>query len=565
MYLQDLTKLAMEEVIPANEGALGDNEWVRRLRNAMLIAGGVGLGTAAGTAAASYLAPQLPAALKSTWLPTGIGLSAGALSWLKSERDRKRDQDIQEANANRVLLRVQPGEEERVRTILQEIQPQKTPISVHMTSQTGPLDPKFRREVMVPPEATDRDLGETIWGTKTAYAAAPIEFLKVAVGLADLRKAYKVKAKQQPVIKNRSMSPMGHLQSLKENRGVSATALRHRPPSHKEHMMMDALVSGGEHGIRDAQYIDRTFSSIPNYGRDIIVQGGDNAKQVERLAKSTGMDVKPLNPKNREAFNRTTFLHENKELNPGPGVFEFSGHTNLQPMLQDLNIAATSTPDIQGSADMIRTIRKDEVSDLGKMVPGVERLNLGKERISRHARKRLQEAYDRNIMKELGPDKTPISTWSEGATQRVGDYNEYNRVRREMFPDAPSLPEMAHRGLQKLRGQSVKKAALSPLAMQSLMGGGLGVLGGAIVGNEMEHPFLGALAGGAAGAGLGYGFGKLYPMSVPTPPASATATKATPKPRTTGRAGDTGVGRPVQAPKSGIREGDAGVDWRTLT
>lgn len=181
-YLDTLLKIAYEEVIPANEGSLADSEMWRRLRNAGIIGAGVALGTAAGTGLASYLTPRIPDAVKGAWLPTGLGLSAGLLSWIKSERDRQRDRDLQGDAQNRVLLRVPPDEAGRIRSVLQQIRPQKTPISVSMTSDSGPNDVRFGREIVIPSGVTERDLGESIWGTKQAADATDVALGGAALG-----------------------------------------------------------------------------------------------------------------------------------------------------------------------------------------------------------------------------------------------------------------------------------------------------------------------------------------------------------------------------------------------
>jgi len=164
-YLDTLAKLsAAEEVVSANYGDTEQPSMGRRLAAAGTIAAGVGLGAAAGTFAAGKLIPQIPDALKSKLVPVGLGLTAGALTWLKGERDRQRDAAVQSAMASKVLLRVPDEDYARVRKVVKAIQPKRRGFSVHMTSESGTISPEFRREVLVNQGATPEDIADVVWG-----------------------------------------------------------------------------------------------------------------------------------------------------------------------------------------------------------------------------------------------------------------------------------------------------------------------------------------------------------------------------------------------------------------
>ena len=112
--------------------------------------------------------------------------------------------------------------------------------------------------------------------------------------------------------------------------------------------------------------------------------------------RAYGGGLPPVDPAGREAFNRTALMHEKSEL---AGRFSeagrFGGHRSVHPPLQDLNIAATLRGPGSSAADAIRKTRESSIDQLTQVIPGVDRLNLGHQRVSRHAMNRLQQAYER--------------------------------------------------------------------------------------------------------------------------------------------------------------------------
>ncbi len=106
-----------------------------------------------------------------------------------------------------------------------------------------------------------------------------------------------------------------------------------------------------------------------------------------------------LSAAGREVLNRATILHENAELGKQFGAKRFSSHMSTRPALQDLNIAATLRGPGADAAPWIRAKRLNEMSDLLSDIPSLQRLDLGYQRVSRHAQRRIQQAYERSSAK----------------------------------------------------------------------------------------------------------------------------------------------------------------------
>jgi hypothetical protein len=125
-------------------------------------------------------------------------------------------------------------------------------------------------------------------------------------------------------------------------------------------------------------------------GRALIA--GDTIKTLNGKLSFKDIDASRLTPKDREAFNRSIWLHENAELGKHPGVNRIDSHLSVRPPLQDLNIAATLRGPGAGAAQAIRDLR---ANDSIVRLDGFDGLNLGHERLSRHAIRRVQDSYDR--------------------------------------------------------------------------------------------------------------------------------------------------------------------------
>jgi hypothetical protein len=168
---------------------------------------------------------------------------------------------------------------------------------------------------------------------------------------------------------------------------------------------------GGGPGIIRRDYLPASAGSIetPRGPVRYINVAGDYTKRMKpsgipqnwrwasrkEMRKGAG-----LPPESREAYNRSVFLHEGEEIRAGAGtprrgssLQRFSSHRSTRPPLIDLNIAATLEDKLSPAADVIRAGRAKEIQDLKRLMPGIDRLDLGNKRLSRHAIKNLQEAY----------------------------------------------------------------------------------------------------------------------------------------------------------------------------
>lgn len=122
------------------------------------------------------------------------------------------------------------------------------------------------------------------------------------------------------------------------------------------------------------------------------------AAEAAKLKKDIAAGIKRTKrtPAEREALNRSVLLHESREireLRRGPDK-KFKGHHNAAPPLQDLNIAATAEGNIARIGDDIRKMRRPEIGMLKRRHPtSFGRLDLGNERLSRHAIKRLTKLH----------------------------------------------------------------------------------------------------------------------------------------------------------------------------
>jgi len=143
-------------------------------------------------------------------------------------------------------------------------------------------------------------------------------------------------------------------------------------------------------------------------GRATIYQGGSPATWMNHLGergvtefpKGQGFQKMLKSGPGQEAFNRTVMLHEGSEAGKHFGKRMFQSHLSTRPMLHDMNIASTLKGPGSEAAGAIKDMRGPEVASLNKYVPGLERLNLGENRISRHAQKRIQQSYERSLDRE---------------------------------------------------------------------------------------------------------------------------------------------------------------------
>lgn len=226
------------------------------------------------------------------------------------------------------------------------------------------------------------------------------EYTKIAVNLAQLRKATRGKHLSKLVRRGVTLNPWsGRLDVTKK--GLPSAV--HSNPEFTPY---------AQKGLRGRAYI--RGDSATTIGKELDVSsrdyikhlGTDEAKRwlsadhIKGLLKAhkanagASKKIRSLKGKDREAFNRAIHLHEKRELAVKPkDVAPFSSHMSLEPPLQDLNIAATLEKQPE-AAKAIRAMRASETKALREAHPSsFGRLRLGKERLSRHAIKRLNQLY----------------------------------------------------------------------------------------------------------------------------------------------------------------------------
>jgi hypothetical protein len=136
--------------------------------------------------------------------------------------------------------------------------------------------------------------------------------------------------------------------------------------------------------------LTRVLPDIAEYGRPGDVATARTAI-LDNSALASGL--KRLSPRGREAVNRSVILHEGAELKVKKKNFAPShGHLSMAPPLNDLNIAATLKGPGSDAASSLRRLRAPEKREIDRAIPG---LDLGKERVSRHAIKRISEIMKR--------------------------------------------------------------------------------------------------------------------------------------------------------------------------
>lgn len=163
-------------------------------------------------------------------------------------------------------------------------------------------------------------------------------------------------------------------------------------------------------------------------GQKAFIRGSAQDFKQKGFQQGLYDKTRPLSPEAKALLGRQTALHETAEAGKHPGRFHYSAalsediargsHASLKPPLQDLNIAATLTgKGSREAAEEIRKLRGREVDELEQIIPGLERLNLGKKRVSRHAQKRLQEAYERGLTRRIRQEEA-IKNKMSGAPKR---------------------------------------------------------------------------------------------------------------------------------------------------
>ena len=196
-------------------------------------------------------------------------------------------------------------------------------------------------------------------------------FTKVAVSIGGLRAA------------NRAMSGKVIRRSIRVNPIEGTFGLSKHGPT----------PNMGPAGVRKElpkQLLDAHPKLKPMAG-NAFIKGDPSRFTAKHVDPQLGERMNKLKPPDREVFNRTVWQHEGAETAvKAKAAAPFRGHAGVGPPLQDLNIAATLPKQYHGAAGAIRDMRKPEIDALRARHPtSFGRIDLGNERISRHARKRL--------------------------------------------------------------------------------------------------------------------------------------------------------------------------------
>ena len=245
---------------------------------------------------------------------------------------------------------------------------------------------------------------------------------KTAVTLDQLRKATSALQKNTPVVRRSIMPDFSGLSGgvrprnhLPETFGMGpATLAKAKDPESMVRQQIGDLLDGYpqadvDRAVQDLVAKGKTMQQpFMAGGRSTIYQGGSPATWMKHLGESDiaafpkGQGFKNMlkSGPGQEAFNRTVMLHEGSEAGKHFGKRMFQSHLSTRPMLHDMNIAATLKGPGSEAAGAIKDMRAPEVASLNKYVPGLERLNLGENRISRHAQKRIQQSYERGLDRE---------------------------------------------------------------------------------------------------------------------------------------------------------------------
>jgi hypothetical protein len=264
------------------------------------------------------------------------------------------------------------------------------------------------------------------------YIAFRDELEKIAVDLKQLRKATDLLKKRGPLVRGRRMDMSTGMLVRPRVTGprrwspvdkdiTSAFAMPRRiSPKQQESLHQTLQVSGAD-AVEAGKLVRKAVKAREGL-KPGIYQTGSPYKAVRDLYTQARKEVGELGrgifpriphlkkPKSREMFNRSVMLHEGAELGKHPGRYKFLSHQSLKPPLQDLNIAATLTgTGGKEAATAIRRMRGPDIKFLYETVPELARLRLGKQRLSRHAIKRVQEIYDRAGSKEIS------SLWGSGS------------------------------------------------------------------------------------------------------------------------------------------------------
>jgi hypothetical protein len=252
------------------------------------------------------------------------------------------------------------------------------------------------------------------------YSAFEDELEKIAVTLADLRRAT---AHLKPIRGRRIDTRTGFVHGKATGMHVTpAFTLKKPSPKKMEHIktLIETTSRAQNPTLRPIFHRAAAEAGVKKLKANLkhLTQGTYQSGSSYKSFYKTFNDLKKKYPKetrgvlprmpylkkpqSREMFNRSVMLHEVAELGKQPGRYRFLSHDSLKPPLQDLNIAATLTgTGGKEAATAIRRSRWPDMKLLYQEFPQLKRLRLGKQRLSRHAIKRIQEIFDRKASADL--------------------------------------------------------------------------------------------------------------------------------------------------------------------
>lgn len=161
-----LTKTAETEIAVKGTDPSHQSIFAKKLLRGLQYAAGLGVGVGAGTLAGHYLDPWITSKLGLEGRNNLVGPAAAALTtflMLNESARREHEAELDKAmQPNNVLLRLHGDDYERVRDLLRQTAPPKSPISVSVTSDTGPMR-GYNKEVIAPQGIDEKLLREVLW------------------------------------------------------------------------------------------------------------------------------------------------------------------------------------------------------------------------------------------------------------------------------------------------------------------------------------------------------------------------------------------------------------------
>ena len=237
---------------------------------------------------------------------------------------------------------------------------------------------------------------------------------KLGINLEELRVATRRILSRVPYIRGRGLDETGKIVRLREGTvGGPLSGFGGKVPSR----ILKKTKEDPELGEFFARGVPpRGIYGNPQEAVQMARQQAQGQVQMAQQLKEMGVPIPEgtvqslpalRNPLDKETVNRAFLTHEGREVGPHPGIFQMAtGHLSVKPPLTDLNLALSLPEERSGAQQFILEMRRPEIAGIQQSL-GLERLPLGKERMSRHAIRRIQALLDRKTVQtgeELGID-----------------------------------------------------------------------------------------------------------------------------------------------------------------